>query len=60
MTTMTLTVYRINAETGARTLVRAQHTVKPATVPEVSSGYPACRCPRCSAAGKGRSRGRAQ
>lgn len=53
--TMTIAVYRINAETGARTDVQSTRTVQPAKVPEVSSGYPACACPRC--AGKRTPRG---
>jgi hypothetical protein len=52
---MTIEVYRINPQTGTRTQVRKRHTVKPATVPDLSSGYPPCSCPRCK--GKG-SRGR--
>ncbi|MEV0642758.1 hypothetical protein AB0I77_49215 [Streptomyces sp. NPDC050619] len=54
---MTIEVYRINPQTGARTEVRSKHTVKPATVPDLSSGYPPCACPNCK--GKG-SRGRLQ
>lgn len=45
---MTIGVYRLNAETGARTLVRAQHTVTPAKVPSLGQKYPPCICPRCS------------
>ncbi|MBW8738402.1 MAG: hypothetical protein JF621_15190 [Streptomyces turgidiscabies] len=43
---MTLSVYRVDPQTGARTLVRAEHTVQPSTVPDLSSGYPPCACPR--------------
>lgn len=43
---MTIAVYRIDPQTGAQTLVRAQHTVKPASVPDLSSEYPPCACPR--------------
>ncbi|WP_338896411.1 hypothetical protein WBG99_12545 [Streptomyces sp. TG1A-60] len=43
---MTLAVYKINPQTGARTLVRAEHTVKPSSVPDLSSEYPPCACPR--------------
>jgi hypothetical protein len=52
---MTIEVYRINPQTGARTQVRSKHTVKPAKVPDYSSSYPPCACPNCK--GKG-SRGR--
>ncbi|MGW3949646.1 hypothetical protein ACWEKM_01430 [Streptomyces sp. NPDC004752] len=52
---MTLEVYRINPQTGARTQVRSKHTVKPASVPDFFSGYPPCSCPRCEGNG---SRGR--
>lgn len=45
---MTIEVYRINPRTGARTLVRSKHTVKPADVPEVGQKYPPCSCPRCT------------
>ncbi|MEU0219534.1 hypothetical protein ABZ281_32530 [Streptomyces sp. NPDC006265] len=48
---MTIEVYRINPETGVRTEVRRKHTVKPAEVPDLSSGYPPCACPHCK--GKG-------
>lgn len=44
---MTIEVYRINPETGVRTPVRAQHTVKPLQVPEDSTRYPACMCTSC-------------
>ena len=54
---MTLEVYRINPQTGARTEVRRKHTVEPADVPDLSSGYPPCSCPHCKAEG---SRGRVQ
>lgn len=43
---MTIAVYRIDPQTGARTLVRAEHTVQPSSVPDLSSGYPPCGCPR--------------
>ncbi|MCX4904596.1 hypothetical protein [Streptomyces sp. NBC_00878] len=43
---MTIAVYRIDPQTGARTLVRAEHTVTPSNVPDLSSGYPPCACPR--------------
>jgi hypothetical protein len=45
---MTLEVYRINPQTGARTQVRRKHTVKPAGAPDVGQKYPPCRCPRCT------------
>ncbi|MFI1168307.1 hypothetical protein ACH4UM_33155 [Streptomyces sp. NPDC020801] len=45
--TMTIAVYRINPETGARTVVREKRTVKPLEVPEVSSALPPCSCPHC-------------
>ncbi|MFF3910130.1 hypothetical protein ACFYZJ_30085 [Streptomyces sp. NPDC001848] len=45
---MTIAVYRINPETGARTPVRAKHTVKPVEVPDATSGLPPCTCPRCN------------
>lgn len=57
---MTLAVYTVNPTTGARTLVRAQHTVKPSKVPDYSSSYPPCACSRCSAAGMVRGKGRAR
>lgn len=44
---MTLAVYRLNRETGARACVRRKHTVQPARVPELSQKYPPCTCPRC-------------
>jgi len=43
---MTLAVYRIDPQTGTRTLVRAERTVTPSNVPDLSSGYPPCACPR--------------
>lgn len=43
---MTLAVYRIDPQTGARTPVRSTHTVQPASVPDLSSQYPPCACPR--------------
>jgi hypothetical protein len=46
--TMTIEVYKINPQTGARSLVRARHTVKPADVPEAGQKYPPCTCPRCT------------
>lgn len=52
---MTIEVYTINPQTGARTQVRKKHTVKPADVPEVGQKYPPCECQHCN--GKG-SRGR--
>jgi hypothetical protein len=45
---MTIAVYRIDPQTGARTVVRAEHTVKPSSVPDFSSQYPPCACPRHS------------
>lgn len=45
---MTIEVYRINPQTGARTRVRQRHTVKPAAVPEFADKYPPCICPRCT------------
>ncbi|MEW2119224.1 hypothetical protein AB0945_29355 [Streptomyces sp. NPDC005474] len=45
--TMTLAVYRLNRETGARTLVRAKHTVQPARIPELGQKCPPYICPRC-------------
>ncbi len=44
---MTLAVYKINPETGARTQVRRRRTVRPAGQPDVSGRYPPCACPRC-------------
>jgi len=46
---MTIEVYRVNPETGVRTCVRKQHTVRPAKVPTLGQAYPPCICPRCSA-----------
>ncbi|MFG2882170.1 hypothetical protein ACGFYV_07565 [Streptomyces sp. NPDC048297] len=48
---MTIEVYRINPETGARTQVRGKHTVEPSEAPDFSSRYPMCECPRCTAPG---------
>lgn len=48
---MTIRVYRVNPETGARTQVRSKHTVKPSGAPDFSGGYPPCTCPRCTAPG---------
>jgi hypothetical protein len=45
---MTIEVYKINPQTGARTPVRSKHTVKPADAPEVGQKYPPCSCPRCT------------
>ncbi|MFI1162131.1 hypothetical protein ACH4UM_00625 [Streptomyces sp. NPDC020801] len=45
--TMTIAVYRINPETGARTVVREKRTVKPLEVPAATSALPPCSCPRC-------------
>jgi hypothetical protein len=45
---MTIAVYRIDPETGARTQVREKHTVKPVDVPDVTSALPPCTCPRCT------------
>lgn len=47
---MTIAVYRVNADTGARTCVRRTRTVRPAKAPEVVHKYPPCACPRCTAA----------
>lgn len=44
---MTIAVYRLNPETGARTCVRRKHTVRPARVPALGEKYPPCTCPRC-------------
>jgi hypothetical protein len=52
---MTIEVYKINPETGARTQVSRKRTVKPADAPEVAREYPPCACPRCNGRG---SRGR--
>ena len=46
---MTIEVYRVNPDTGVRTCVRKQHTVRPAKVPTLGQAYPPCICPRCSA-----------
>ncbi|MFD8812299.1 hypothetical protein ACFV23_12670 [Streptomyces sp. NPDC059627] len=48
---MTIEVYRVNPVTGARTQVRTKSTVKPSDVPDLSSGYPPCACPHCTAPG---------
>jgi hypothetical protein len=45
---MTIAVYRVNRETGARTQVREKHTVTPLEVPETTSALPPCTCPRCT------------
>lgn len=45
--TMTMAVYRINPETGARTEVRKRHIVKPVEAPETTFALPPCSCPRC-------------
>lgn len=45
---MTIEVYRVNPQTGARTVVRPLRTVEPADVPEVGQKYPPCTCPRCT------------
>jgi hypothetical protein len=57
---MTIEVYRINPQTGARTQVSRKRTVKPADAPEFSSEYPPCACPRCSGSAQGANRLRAQ
>ncbi|MFI5792321.1 hypothetical protein [Streptomyces sp. NPDC051677] len=44
---MTISVYRINPETGVRTPVREKHTVKPVQMAEVGQKYPPCACTRC-------------
>ncbi len=44
---MTIAVYHVNPETGARTQVREKCTVKPLEVPEMTSALPPCSCPRC-------------
>lgn len=44
---MTIEVYRINPETGARTQVIERHTVRPSDAPEIGQTYPRCACPRC-------------
>jgi hypothetical protein len=49
---MTIEVYRINPQTGIRTLVRPKHTVTPADEPEYSINCPPCACPRCKGAPK--------
>ncbi|MFD4262187.1 hypothetical protein ACFWR9_32310 [Streptomyces sp. NPDC058534] len=46
--TMTIKVYRINPQTGARTWVRGKHTVRPAAAPELTGQYPPCICRRCT------------
>lgn len=46
---MTIAVYRIDRETGARTTVRERVTVvgSPAAVFAVDTTFPPCQCPRC-------------
>ncbi|MET8562025.1 hypothetical protein ABZV75_16070 [Streptomyces flaveolus] len=48
---MTIAVYRINPETGARTQVREKHTVKPLEVPDATSALQPCSCPCCAGSG---------
>lgn len=44
---MTLAVYRINPETGARIQVRTQRTVRTPNAPEFINRYSPCICPHC-------------
>jgi hypothetical protein len=52
MTTITITVHRINGETGARTEVQGKttHLCPPGNPSDKGFGFPPCTCPRCVAA----------
>lgn len=49
-------VYRVNRDTGERTVVKPLRTVKPAETPDPTSTFPKCECPMHRKAG-GASRG---
>ncbi|MGW0785738.1 hypothetical protein [Streptomyces sp. NPDC002913] len=43
---LTISVYRVNAQTGARTPLKQYETV-PADGPPATDAYPPCTCSRC-------------
>ncbi|MEU3836154.1 hypothetical protein [Streptomyces microflavus] len=43
---LTITIYRVDGETGDRTPVK-QYETTPAEQPEASHALPPCTCPRC-------------
>ncbi|MEV6393876.1 hypothetical protein AB0M39_03690 [Streptomyces sp. NPDC051907] len=51
MTTMTIAVYRINAETGARTEIQGKttHLCPMGNPSDKGFGFPPCECPQCTA-----------
>ncbi|MDQ0941469.1 hypothetical protein QFZ67_003174 [Streptomyces sp. V1I1] len=51
MTTITIAVYRINGETGARTEVQGKQTflIPPGNPSDKGFGFPPCTCPPCRA-----------
>jgi hypothetical protein len=48
---MTIVIYKINRETGARTDVQSKRTFLAQSTPDETLGYPRCTCPTCTASG---------
>lgn len=48
-----LRVYRVNRDTGERTVVKPLRTVQPAKQPDETSRFPECGCPLHRNGGRG-------